>query len=71
MSERLKKSPKQHVNGEKRMVATNVTMFQETTKDPQVEGSRSYQSSVTPLFRVTKVPETLVYCVSVQSDTGG
>ena len=24
--------------------------YQETTEDPEVEGSRSYQSSVTPLF---------------------
>ena len=35
---------------------------QETTKDPEdlVEGSRSYQSLVTPLFRGTKAPKALV-----------
>ena len=33
---------------------------QETTKDPAVEGSRSYQSSATPRFQGTKAPKTLV-----------
>ena len=32
----------------------------EEIKEPQVEGSRSYQSSVTPRFRATTAPETLV-----------
>ena len=31
-----------------------------TDKDPEVEGSRSYQSLVTPPFRGTKVPKALV-----------
>ena len=30
------------------------------TKDTEVEGSRSYLSSVTPLFRGAKAPKTLV-----------
>ena len=34
---------------------------QETTKDPEVEGSKSYQSSVAPLFRGTKAPKTVVW----------
>ena len=33
---------------------------QETIKDLEVESSRSYQSSATPLFRATKAPKTLV-----------
>ena len=41
--------------------------FHETTKDPKVEGSRSYQSSVTPLWRGTKAPKHLSCCVSVFS----
>ena len=47
---------------------------QETTKDPEVEGSRSYQSSdcsVSPLFRVQKPLKYMFYCVSVQSGRGG
>ena len=32
---------------------------QETRKEPEVMGSRSYQSSVTALFRGTKAPKTL------------
>ena len=36
-----------------------------------VLSSRSYQSSVTPLFQGTKAPITLVYCVLVQSERGG
>ena len=35
-------------------------VFQETTKDPKVEGSRSYQGSVTALFRGTKAAQTVV-----------
>ena len=34
--------------------------FQETTKDPEVEGSRSYQSSVTPLLQGHQSSQTLV-----------
>ena len=33
---------------------------QETTTDPEVEGSKSDQSSVTPLFRGTKAPKAIV-----------
>ena len=33
---------------------------EETTEDRRVEGSRSYQTSVTPLFRGTKAPKTHV-----------
>ena len=33
---------------------------QETTKDPEIKGSRSYHGSATPLFRGTKAPKTLV-----------
>ena len=29
-------------------------------KDPKVEGSRSHQSSVTPLFRGAKAPKTFL-----------
>ena len=36
---------------------------QKTTKDPEVEGSRSYQSLVTPRVRTTKAPKTLVFTV--------
>ena len=44
---------------------------QETTKDPKVEGSRSYQSSVAPFWRGTEAAKHLFYCVSVQSERGG
>ena len=45
--------------------------FQETTKDTEVEGSRSYQSSATPLFMVRKLLKLLLCWVSVQSERGG
>ena len=32
--------------------------YLETTKDTEVDGSRSYQSLVTPVFRGTKAPKT-------------
>ena len=44
--------------------------YQETTKDPKVEGSRSYQSSVTLSSGVQKLPKHLFSCVSVQSERG-
>ena len=40
---------------------------QEPTKDPEVKGSRSCQSLVTPLFWGTKAPKTLLYRVSEQA----
>ena len=42
------------------LLINSVLLFKETTEDPQVEGSRSYQSSVTPRFGGTKAPKTLV-----------
>ena len=36
------------------------SMIREMTKDPEVKGSRTYQSSVTLPFRGTKAPKTLV-----------
>ena len=38
--------------------------IRETTKDPEVEGSRSYQISVAPLFRSAKVLKTLALLCS-------
>ena len=44
---------------------------QETTEDPEVEGQRSDQSSVTPLFKGTKGPKHLFHCVSAHEKRGG
>ena len=47
-------------NSRPKLSAFLSNFIQETAKDPNVEGSRSYQSSVTPIFRGTKAPKTLV-----------
>ena len=49
-----------HFSFEKERKKGNSLKSQETTKDLQVEGSRSYLSLVTPLWRGTEAPRTLV-----------
>ena len=44
---------------------------QETTKDPKVEGSRSYQSRQLLSSGARKLPKHLFFCVLVQSERGG